>query len=95
MQKTDFTVKYVSMRVRARRRRVKVRKRSRYAILPNAAEDEDERMELQPKFGTAHCATNGRSSLATSESEWDCDRQMHGADAAVSGGTPTRDDDAS
>lgn len=47
----DFTVKYVYLRVRVRRRRVKVRKRSRYAILPNAAEDDEERMELRPKFG--------------------------------------------
>ncbi|XP_039974657.1 dyslexia-associated protein KIAA0319 [Xiphias gladius] len=55
-----------------RRRLTKVRKKTKYTILDNM--DEQERMELRPKFSIKHRSTEHNSSLMMSESELDSDQ---------------------
>ncbi|XP_010621257.1 dyslexia-associated protein KIAA0319 homolog isoform X2 [Fukomys damarensis] len=55
-----------------RRKRTKIRKKTKYTILDNM--DEQERMELRPKYGLKHCSTEHNSSLMVSESEFDSDQ---------------------
>ncbi|KAL0984863.1 hypothetical protein UPYG_G00149670 [Umbra pygmaea] len=55
-----------------RRRRNKVRKKTKYTILDNM--DEQERMELRPKYNIKHRSTEHNSSLMMSESELDSDQ---------------------
>ncbi|XP_048204335.1 dyslexia-associated protein KIAA0319 homolog isoform X2 [Perognathus longimembris pacificus] len=55
-----------------RRKRTKIRKKTRYTILDNM--DEQERMELRPKYGIKHQSTEHNSSLMVSESELDSDQ---------------------
>ncbi|XP_005403426.1 PREDICTED: dyslexia-associated protein KIAA0319 homolog isoform X2 [Chinchilla lanigera] len=55
-----------------RRKRIKIRKKTKYTILDNM--DEQERMELRPKYGLKHCSTEHNSSLMVSESEFDSDQ---------------------
>ncbi|XP_037639869.1 dyslexia-associated protein KIAA0319 homolog isoform X1 [Sebastes umbrosus] len=55
-----------------RRRQTKVRKKTRYTILDNM--DEQERVELRPKFSIKHRSTEHNSSLMMSESELDSDQ---------------------
>ncbi|XP_054140879.1 dyslexia-associated protein KIAA0319 homolog [Melozone crissalis] len=54
------------------RRRTKIRKKTKYTILDNI--DEQERMELRPKYGIKHRSTEHNSSLMVSESEFDSDQ---------------------
>ncbi|XP_017314573.1 dyslexia-associated protein KIAA0319 [Ictalurus punctatus] len=55
-----------------RRRCTKVRKKTKYTILDNM--DEQERMELQPKYNIKHRSTEHNSSLMMSESEIDSEQ---------------------
>ncbi|XP_045070764.1 dyslexia-associated protein KIAA0319 homolog isoform X1 [Coregonus clupeaformis] len=55
-----------------RRRRTKVRKKTKYTILDNM--DEQEKMELRPKYNIKHRSTEHNSSLMMSESELDSDQ---------------------
>uniref|UniRef100_A0A3P8W7G6 KIAA0319 n=1 Tax=Cynoglossus semilaevis TaxID=244447 RepID=A0A3P8W7G6_CYNSE len=55
-----------------RRRQSKVRKKTKYTILDNM--DEQERVELRPKFSIKHRSTEHNSSLMMSESELDSDQ---------------------
>ncbi|KAM9488878.1 dyslexia-associated protein KIAA0319 isoform 2-T2 [Clarias gariepinus] len=55
-----------------RSRRTKVRKKTKYTILDNM--DEQERMELQPKYNIKHRSTEHNSSLMMSESEIDSEQ---------------------
>ncbi|KAJ7985485.1 hypothetical protein DPEC_G00352520 [Dallia pectoralis] len=55
-----------------RRRRTKVRKKTKYTILDNM--DEQERMELRPKYNIKHKSTEHNSSLMMSESELDSEQ---------------------
>uniref|UniRef100_A0A8C0YBF2 MANSC domain-containing protein n=1 Tax=Cyprinus carpio carpio TaxID=630221 RepID=A0A8C0YBF2_CYPCA len=55
-----------------RGRRTKVRKKTKYTILDNM--DEQERMELQPKYNVKHRSTEHNSSLMMSESELDSEQ---------------------
>ncbi|XP_048882825.1 dyslexia-associated protein KIAA0319 isoform X2 [Brienomyrus brachyistius] len=55
-----------------RRKRTKVRKKTKYTILDNM--DEQERMELRPKYNIKHRSTEHNSSLMMSESEFDSDQ---------------------
>ncbi|XP_074431885.1 dyslexia-associated protein KIAA0319 homolog isoform X1 [Larus michahellis] len=54
------------------RKRTKIRKKTKYTILDNM--DEQERMELRPKYGIKHRSTEHNSSLMVSESEFDSDQ---------------------
>ncbi|XP_056142920.1 dyslexia-associated protein KIAA0319 [Lampris incognitus] len=54
-----------------RRRRTKVRKKTKYTILDNM--DDQERVELRPKYSIKHRSTEHNSSLMMSESEMDSD----------------------
>ncbi|XP_048010102.1 dyslexia-associated protein KIAA0319 [Megalobrama amblycephala] len=55
-----------------RGRRTKVRKKTKYTILDNM--DEQERMELRPKYNIKHRSTEHNSSLMMSESELDSEQ---------------------
>ncbi|XP_069004518.1 dyslexia-associated protein KIAA0319 [Embiotoca jacksoni] len=55
-----------------RRRQTKVRKKTKYTILDNM--DEQERVELRPKFSIKHRSTEHNSCLMMSESELDSDQ---------------------
>ncbi|XP_030013693.1 dyslexia-associated protein KIAA0319 isoform X2 [Sphaeramia orbicularis] len=55
-----------------RKRQTKVRKKTKYTILDNM--DEQERVELRPKFSIKHRSTEHNSSLMMSESELDSDQ---------------------
>ncbi|KAG9276145.1 dyslexia-associated protein [Astyanax mexicanus] len=55
-----------------RGRRTKVRKKTKYTILDNM--DEQERMELRPKYNIKHRSTKHNSSLMMSESEFDSEQ---------------------
>ncbi|XP_024114153.1 dyslexia-associated protein KIAA0319 isoform X2 [Oryzias melastigma] len=66
-----------------RRRRSQSRKRAKYAVLNNM--DEQERLELRPRFSVKHRSTEHNSSLMMSESELDSDQ-----DAAFSRGRRLR-----
>ncbi|XP_074841984.1 dyslexia-associated protein KIAA0319 homolog isoform X2 [Carettochelys insculpta] len=54
------------------RKRTKIRKKTKYTILDNM--DDQERMELRPKYGIKHRSTEHNSSLMVSESEFDSDQ---------------------
>ncbi|XP_032545482.1 dyslexia-associated protein KIAA0319 homolog isoform X3 [Chiroxiphia lanceolata] len=54
------------------RKRTKIRRKTKYTILDNI--DEQERMELRPKYGIKHRSTEHNSSLMVSESEFDSDQ---------------------
>ncbi|XP_077209127.1 dyslexia-associated protein KIAA0319 homolog isoform X4 [Paroedura picta] len=54
------------------RKRTKIRKKRKYTILDNI--DDQERMELRPKYGIKHRSTEHNSSLMVSESEFDSDQ---------------------
>ncbi|NWQ67510.1 K0319 protein, partial [Neopipo cinnamomea] len=54
------------------RKRTKIRKKTKYTILDNI--DEQERMELRPRYGIKHRSTEHNSSLMVSESEFDSDQ---------------------
>lgn len=55
-----------------RRKQTKVRRKTKYTILDNM--DEQERVELRPKFSIKHRSTEHNSSLMMSESELDSDQ---------------------
>nr|XP_046157406.1 dyslexia-associated protein KIAA0319-like [Oncorhynchus gorbuscha] len=55
-----------------RRRRTKVGKKTKYTILDNM--DEQEKMELKPKYNIKHRSTEHNSNLMMSESELDSDQ---------------------
>uniref|UniRef100_A0A3P8PY87 PKD domain-containing protein n=1 Tax=Astatotilapia calliptera TaxID=8154 RepID=A0A3P8PY87_ASTCA len=55
-----------------KRRQTKARKKTKYTILDNM--DEQERVELRPKFSIKHRSTEHNSSLMMSESELDSDQ---------------------
>ncbi|XP_061093171.1 dyslexia-associated protein KIAA0319 isoform X1 [Conger conger] len=55
-----------------RRRRTKVRKKTKYTILDDM--DDQERMELRPKYSLKHRSTEHNSSLMMSESEFDSEQ---------------------
>lgn len=55
-----------------RKRQSKVRRKTKYTILDNV--DEQERVELRPKFNIKHRSTEHNSSLMMSESELDSDQ---------------------
>ncbi|XP_040823554.1 dyslexia-associated protein KIAA0319 homolog isoform X2 [Ochotona curzoniae] len=55
-----------------RRKRTKIRKKTKYTILDNM--DEQEGVELRPKYGIKHRSTEHNSSLMVSESEFDSDQ---------------------
>uniref|UniRef100_A0A674P7K0 KIAA0319 n=1 Tax=Takifugu rubripes TaxID=31033 RepID=A0A674P7K0_TAKRU len=55
-----------------KRRQTKVRRKTRYTILDNM--DDQERVELRPKFSIKHRSTEHNSSLMMSESELDSDQ---------------------
>ncbi|XP_034144581.1 dyslexia-associated protein KIAA0319 [Esox lucius] len=77
------TVTWACVHCCKRRRRTKVRKKTKYTILDNM--DEQERMELRPKYNIRHRSTEHNSSLMMSESELDSDR-----DTIFSRGQPVR-----
>ncbi|XP_069469725.1 dyslexia-associated protein KIAA0319 homolog isoform X4 [Ambystoma mexicanum] len=54
------------------RKRTKIRKKTKYTILDNI--DDQERMELRPKYGIKHRSTEHNSSLMISESEFESDQ---------------------
>ncbi|KAJ1201160.1 hypothetical protein NDU88_004975 [Pleurodeles waltl] len=54
------------------RKRTKIRKKTKYTILDNI--DDQERMELRPKYGIKHRSTEHNSSLMVSESEFESDQ---------------------
>ncbi|XP_027531822.1 dyslexia-associated protein KIAA0319 homolog isoform X3 [Neopelma chrysocephalum] len=54
------------------RKRTNIRKKTKYTILDNI--DEQERMELRPKYSIKHRSTEHNSSLMVSESEFDSDQ---------------------
>ncbi|KAG8442317.1 hypothetical protein GDO86_011204 [Hymenochirus boettgeri] len=54
------------------RKRTKIRKKAKYTILDNI--DEQERLELRPKYGIKHRSTEHNSSLMVSESEFESDQ---------------------
>ncbi|XP_063155045.1 dyslexia-associated protein KIAA0319 homolog isoform X1 [Candoia aspera] len=54
------------------RKRTKIRKKMKYTILDNI--DDQERMELRPKYGIKHRSTEHNSSLMVSESEFESDQ---------------------
>ncbi|XP_030248941.1 dyslexia-associated protein KIAA0319-like isoform X1 [Sparus aurata] len=62
-----------------RRRQTKVRKKTKYTILDNM--DEQERVELRPKFSIKHRSTEHNSSLMMSESELDSDQAIRNGNA--------------
>ncbi|XP_039181370.1 dyslexia-associated protein KIAA0319 homolog isoform X2 [Crotalus tigris] len=53
-------------------KRTKIRKKMKYTILDNI--DDQERMELRPKYGIKHRSTEHNSSLMVSESEFESDQ---------------------
>ncbi|XP_029446630.1 dyslexia-associated protein KIAA0319 homolog [Rhinatrema bivittatum] len=55
-----------------KRKRIKIRKKTKYTILDNI--DDQERMELRPKYGIKHRSTEHNSSLMISESEFESDQ---------------------
>ncbi|XP_060045280.1 dyslexia-associated protein KIAA0319 homolog [Erinaceus europaeus] len=55
-----------------RQKRTKIRKKTKYTILDNM--DDQERVELRPKYGIKHRSTEHNSSLMVSESEFDSDQ---------------------
>ncbi|XP_012890677.1 PREDICTED: dyslexia-associated protein KIAA0319 homolog [Dipodomys ordii] len=55
-----------------RRKRTKIKKKTKYTILDDM--DEQERMELRPKYGIKRRSTEHNSSLMVSESELDSDQ---------------------
>ncbi|XP_058437996.1 dyslexia-associated protein KIAA0319 homolog isoform X1 [Marmota monax] len=55
-----------------RQKRTKIRKKTKYTILDNM--DEQERMELRPKYSIKHRSTEHNSSLMVSESEFDSEQ---------------------
>ncbi|XP_030639001.1 dyslexia-associated protein KIAA0319 [Chanos chanos] len=57
-----------------RGRRTKVRKKTKYTILDNM--DEQEKMELRPKYNIKHRSTEHNSSLMMSESEFDSEQDI-------------------
>ncbi|XP_078544068.1 dyslexia-associated protein KIAA0319 homolog isoform X1 [Lissotriton helveticus] len=54
------------------RKRTKIRKKTKYTILDNI--DDQEQMELRPKYGIKHRSTEHNSSLMVSESEFESDQ---------------------
>uniref|UniRef100_A0A8C7FGS5 PKD/Chitinase domain-containing protein n=1 Tax=Oncorhynchus kisutch TaxID=8019 RepID=A0A8C7FGS5_ONCKI len=66
------TVTWTCKCVLFRRRRTKVGKKTKYTILDNM--DEQEKMELRPKYNIKHRGTEHNSSLMMSESELDSDQ---------------------
>ncbi|XP_018125013.2 dyslexia-associated protein KIAA0319 isoform X2 [Xenopus laevis] len=82
---------------RQSQKRTKIRKKTKYTILDNI--DEQERMELTPKYGIKHRSTEHNSSLMVSESEFESDqdtifsrekldRENPKANGALNSGTP-------
>ncbi|KAK2845147.1 hypothetical protein Q5P01_011806 [Channa striata] len=68
-----------------RRRQTKARRKTKYTILDNM--DEQERVELRPKFSIKHRSTDHNSSLMMSESELDSDQDtIFSRDRPVRGG---------
>ncbi|XP_032318478.1 dyslexia-associated protein KIAA0319 homolog isoform X1 [Camelus ferus] len=63
---------WLCVRCCRRRKRTKIRKKTKYTILDNM--DDQERMELRPKYGIKHRSTEHNSSLMVSESEFDSDQ---------------------
>ncbi|XP_068951150.1 dyslexia-associated protein KIAA0319 homolog [Petaurus breviceps papuanus] len=55
-----------------RQKRTKIRKKTKYTILDNI--DDQERLELSPKFGIKHRSIDQNSSLMVSESEFESDQ---------------------
>ncbi|XP_074061991.1 dyslexia-associated protein KIAA0319 homolog isoform X2 [Macrotis lagotis] len=55
-----------------RQKRTKIRKKTKYTILDNI--DDQERLELRPKFGIKHRSLEQNSSLMVSESEFESDQ---------------------
>ncbi|XP_016287233.1 dyslexia-associated protein KIAA0319 homolog isoform X1 [Monodelphis domestica] len=55
-----------------RQKRTKIRKKTKYTILDNI--DDQERVELRPKFGIKHRSVDQNSSLMVSESEFESDQ---------------------
>ncbi|XP_012494105.1 PREDICTED: dyslexia-associated protein KIAA0319 homolog isoform X2 [Propithecus coquereli] len=69
-----------------RRKRTKIRKKTKYTILDNM--DEQERMELRPKYGIKHRSTEHNSSLMVSESEFDSDQDTIFSRERIERGNP-------
>uniref|UniRef100_A0A674DCD8 KIAA0319 n=1 Tax=Salmo trutta TaxID=8032 RepID=A0A674DCD8_SALTR len=67
-----MTVTWACVYCCKRRSRTKVRKKTKYTILDNM--DEQEKMELRPKYNIKHRSTEHNSSLMMSESELDSDQ---------------------
>ncbi|KAJ8291029.1 hypothetical protein GJAV_G00020580 [Gymnothorax javanicus] len=67
-----MSVSWACMCCCKRRRRTKVRKKNKYTILDNM--DDQERMELRPKYSLKHRSTEHNSSLMMSESEFDSEQ---------------------
>ncbi|XP_078271059.1 dyslexia-associated protein KIAA0319-like [Rhinoraja longicauda] len=57
-----------------KRKRTKVRKKTKYTILDDMDDDDEERMALRPKYGVKHRSTEHNSSLMVSESEFESDQ---------------------
>ncbi|KAI7806175.1 dyslexia-associated protein KIAA0319 isoform X1 [Triplophysa rosa] len=68
-----LSVSWVCICCCKRGRRTKVRKKTKYTILDNM--DEQERMELQPKYNIKHKSTEHNSCLMMSESELDSEQE--------------------
>uniref|UniRef100_A0A7M4E8X9 KIAA0319 n=1 Tax=Crocodylus porosus TaxID=8502 RepID=A0A7M4E8X9_CROPO len=68
------------------RKRTKIRKKTKYTILDNI--DDQERMELRPKYGIKHRSTEHNSSLMVSESEFDSDQDTIFSREKIEGENP-------
>ncbi|XP_019379267.1 PREDICTED: dyslexia-associated protein KIAA0319 homolog isoform X2 [Gavialis gangeticus] len=69
-----------------KRKRTKIRKKTKYTILDNI--DDQERMELRPKYGIKHRSTEHNSSLMVSESEFDSDQDTIFSREKIEGENP-------
>uniref|UniRef100_A0A287D3T3 KIAA0319 n=1 Tax=Ictidomys tridecemlineatus TaxID=43179 RepID=A0A287D3T3_ICTTR len=69
-----------------RQKRTKIRKKTKYTILDNM--DEQERMELRPKYSIKHRSTEHNSSLMVSESEFDSEQDTLFSREGVERGPP-------
>ncbi|XP_032103510.1 dyslexia-associated protein KIAA0319 homolog isoform X3 [Sapajus apella] len=77
---------WLCIRCCKRQKRTKIRKKTKYTILDNM--DEQERMELRPKYGIKHRSTEHNSSLMVSESEFDSDQDTIFSREKIERGNP-------
>ncbi|KAM9666223.1 LOW QUALITY PROTEIN: dyslexia-associated protein KIAA0319 homolog [Trichechus inunguis] len=69
-----------------RQKRTKITKKTKYTVLDNM--DEQEKMELRPKYGIKHRSIEHNSSLMVSESEFDSDQDTIFSQEQMERGNP-------